>query len=95
MKATTTNILYLYNNIVECVESFKGNIDEHSWLCIETGFQPKVGEVFEVSIKQADFCDGNMWCLNNLIDCDYETGNYIVKVSKIAPVIDDWFRWNK
>ena len=102
MEKTTKNIIYLYNSIVDCVENFDGTIDEHSWLCIEIGYQPKGGEVFDVSIKQADFEDRNMYHLQELIALDdsietLEKGiiRYYPIVSKVSPIIDDWFKNNK
>ncbi len=102
MEKTTTNIIYLYNNITECIENYDGEINEHTWLCIETGFQHMNGEVFEVSIKQADFEDRNMYHLQELIALDdsietLEKGviRYYPIVSKVSPIIDDWFKYNK
>lgn len=101
MEKTTANIIYLYNNIEECVKKYEGTIDEHTWLCIETAFQPKVGEVFEVSIKQADLEDRNMWNMVGLVEVDYspetlEEGKlqFLPIVSKISQVMDEWFRYN-
>ena len=102
MEKTTTKIIYLYNIIAECVEKYDGEINEHTWLCIETGFQHMNGEVFEVSIKQADFKDRNMWCLCGLVELDDSVETlaqgivrYIPIVSKVSQVIDEWFKYNK
>lgn len=102
MEKTTANIIYLYNNIEECVKRYEGEFDEHTWLCIETTFQHRVGEVFQVSIKKADFGNRNMWSLRGLVELDdnLETlGEGIVRnipiVSKVSQVIDEWFSYNK
>lgn len=102
MEKTTTNIIYLYNNITECIENYDGEINEHTWLCIETGFQHMNGEVFEISIKQADFEDRNMWSMVGLTMLDDDFGTlekgivrYLPVVSKVSQVIDEWFKYNK
>lgn len=101
MEKTTRNIIYLYNNIAETVLACKGNIDEETFMVIGTTFVPKFGEVFNVTIQQAQFPHlKNMYRLRDFVVLDEEAllegiEQYVPDPVKVAPIIDEWFQWNK
>ena len=101
MEKTTRNIIYLYNNIAETVLACKGNIDEETFMVIGTTFVPNFGEVFDVTIQQAQFPHlKNMYRLRDFVVLDEEAllegiEQYVPDPAKVAPIIDEWFQWNK
>ncbi len=101
MEKTTRNIIYLYNNIEEAVLDCKENIDDETYMIIGTKFVHLEGELFDITIKQAKFPDEkNMYRLRDFITLDEEALlegeiQYYPNVEKVAPIIDEWFKWNK
>ena len=102
MEKTTRNIIYLYNCITEAVRDCKENVDHETCIVIGTKFVPMSGEIFDVTIKQSRFLDKNMYRVNDFaeLDTDIETlkkgiVQYLPIASKVAPIVDEWFKWNK
>ena len=102
MEKTTRNIICLYNSIAGAVRDCKENVDDETCMVIGTEFVPTLGETFNITIKKSRFLDKNMYRLNDFVelDTDIETlekgiVQYLPIVSKVAPIIDEWFKWNK
>ena len=79
----------------------KENIDDETYMVIGTEFEHLSGEVFNVTILQAQFPHlKNMYRLRDFVVLDEEAlleGNiqYYPDVAKVAKIIDEWFQWNK
>ena len=99
MKKTTANIIYLYNNIVECVMQVFNNptksMDDY-FLHIN-----EVDGRFDVKVvHESENYPWSKYCLCNFEIVDYideNTGDLesCVSVKDVALIIDDWFECNK
>lgn len=100
MEKTTRNIIYLCKNIEQAVLDCKENINEEKCMVIETKFVPQLGETFDITIQQSRFLDKNMYRLKDFVALDEDALlqgiiKYYPDPAKVAPIIDDWFKWNK